>query len=160
MSNQDSSFRRSEASQPGPSECEGVTNPPIERWVIWNDTDKDWDVSDSPSPRGRKKPIVLADESGDHEIRFHLKVQGGSGWQFKTSDPIWTADNVRCGTLNGLDSDQISVVDCKPHLLTISDKNDGDARLVRYQLNFTDNAGGSAPPACDPAILNGGGGRI
>lgn len=161
MANQDNSFKPSGVAQDSGADCEEITNPPINRWVIWDQANQDWDVSDSASPtHGKKKPIMLPDESGGHEIRFHLRVPGGSGWQFNTVDPIWTEDNVSCGNLSGLNSDQISVPDCQALLLTIWDKNDGDARLVRYQLNFVDNGGGPVPPACDPAILNGGGGRI
>lgn len=149
-----------QAAGKGSTHCAPATNPPIQRWVIWNGADQDWDVSGNPSPNaGKKKPIILPEESGGHEIRFHLKVPPGSTWQFDTNDPIWTADNAKCGTLSSRASDQVSIVDAQPLLLRIFDENDGESRLIRYQLNFVDSGVGAAPPACDPTILNGGNGQ-
>lgn len=161
MHEQDSKAGQPRPAKQGSAQCESDgRNPPILRWVVWNDRTEDWDVDDNPSPSsGKKKPIVLEDDSGGHEIQFHLKVPGGSGWQFNTTDPIWTEDNVACGTLSRLASDQVSVLHPEPHLLVVFDENSGEERLVRYQLNFVGAPGGPVPPACDPTILNGGGTR-
>lgn len=161
MHEQDSEARQPRPAAKGLDDCESnAPNPPIKRWVVWNDETEDWDLDDSPSPKsGMKKPIVLDHDSGGHEIQFHLTVPGGSRWQFDTNDPIWTADNVGCGSLSCLASDQVSVLRPESHRLVVFDKNLGDKRIVRYQLNFVGAPGGPVPPACDPTILNGGGTR-
>lgn len=138
-------------------QCEAVNNPPINRHVVWNEANQDWDIGETPSPKaGKKKPIILEDGSGGHNIHFHLRVPPGKNWQFDTNDPIWTADNVQCGLLSSRASDQVSIVDSQARLLKVFDRNDGEARLIRYQLNFVNKGPGDQPPPCDPTILNGG----
>jgi hypothetical protein len=159
MSDQDHTTRDPEPAADTPTESESaMSNPTIKMYVQWVAADNEWCVDSSPSsnPKKKQKPIILADDSGGHEIEFHLH-NPPAGWEFDIGDPIWTADNVNCGSLsNKTKSDQIKDVRPQATLLTIFDENDGDARLVRYQLNFVNKGSGPVPPACDPAILNGG----
>ena len=121
----------------------------------------DWDLDTNPSPKhGTKWPIMLPVEGGQHEIVFHLVPTPHLDFEFDTSDPIWTADNSDCPPAQGDNSTQITIVDCKPKKLTITNDNSGPSRLIRYQLNFVNSGTGPAKSECDPAILNGGGGRI
>lgn len=121
----------------------------------------DWDLDNNPSPQiDTKLPIVLPVKGGKHEIVFHIVPASGLDFEFDSNDPIWTADNSDCPPAQGDNSTQIDVVDCKPKKLTITNENSGAARLVRYQLNFVNKGTGPASSACDPAILNGGGGRL
>ena len=158
MSDQDQTTRDPEPVADSTSESEtGMPNSTKTRYIQWVATDNEWCVDSSPSsnPKKKQKPVILADNSGGHKIEFHLH-NPPAGWEFNTADPIWTADNADCRSLDGkTKSDQIGISDCKAKLLTVWDKNDGEARLVRYQLNFLDTGGGPVPP-CDPAILNGG----
>ncbi len=120
----------------------------------------DWDLDNNPSPQiDTKLPIMLPVKGGRHEIVFHIVPGSGLDFAFDSSDPIWTADNSDCPPAQGDNSNQITVVDCKPKKLTITNENSGAARLVRYQLNFVNNGTGPASSVCDPAILNGGGGK-
>lgn len=157
MNDRDASHGQCQPTDQSSSQGDPASNPPIIRHVVWNEANQDWDIGDTGSPKaGKKKPIILPDESGGHEIHFNLRAPGKPTWQFDTNDPIWTADNVQCGSLSKRASDQVSIVDPQPMLLKVFDKNDGEARLIRYQLNFVNSGTGSQPPACDPTILNGG----
>ena len=119
----------------------------------------EWDLDPNNSPQqGVKRPIMLPIKGGKHRIIYHLIATPGLNYRFDCDKPIWTADNSDCPPASGLNSDQIKVEDCDDNKLTIENLNNGPARLVRYQLNFLDAAGAPVSPACDPAILNGGGG--
>jgi len=157
MSDQNQTTRDPDLDADSATEGEAA-NPTIKRYVQWVAADNEWCVDSSPSsnPKKKQKPIILADDSGGHEIKFYLH-NPPEGWEFDTADPIWTADNVNCSSLNNkTKSDQIQITDRKAERLTVWDINDGDARLVRYQLNFVNTGSGPVPPACDPPILNGG----
>lgn len=157
MNDRDPAHGQSQTDEKGSTECAPLAAPSIERFVTWDDEAQDWDISDNASPHGGKKPIYLPNRSGDRQIHFHLNVPADSTWQFDTNDPIWTADNVPCGSLNRLASDQITIFrPPQPRLLKVLDRNDGEARLIRYQLNFINTGSGDQPPPCDPTILNGG----
>ena len=142
---------------PGPAQPK---NPPITMHIVPRDDNGtiEWDLDSNNSPApGKKRPVLLEHDSGEHEIVYHLQTAPGLKFDFDTSNPIDTEDDVPCPPASGLNSDQIEVVSCSKNKLVIRDKNEGDARLVRYQLNFVSSDGGSSPPACDPVILNGGG---
>ena len=141
---------------------EKAVNPPIQMWVRprMDQGQLKWDVGNSPSPASkRKKVILLEDGSGSHQIMFHLHDPDSLGLKFDTANPIYAEDNVTCPPAQALVSDQVPVggISCNDNRLTITDLNSGKARLVRYQLNFL-NADGTKAAACDPVILNGGGG--
>lgn len=138
----------------------GVTNPPLRVWVRARDVGGqiEFDVDDNNNPPpGKKKPFLFGPGTGQHEIVFHL-IDNGVQIEFNQQDPIWTEDNVNCGNLTGRNSGQIFPTDARANRLTVLNMNDGPARLVRYQLNFLYSVDNSPAPACDPAILNGGGG--
>lgn len=146
----------------GKGEDEEFVNPPIQMWVRprMDQGKLEWDVGNSPAPASkRKKVILLEDGSGSHQIVFHLHDPDSLGLRFDCSAPIYAQDDVACPPAQALQSDQIPVggISCNANKLTITDLNSGKARLVRYQLNFL-NADGTRATACDPVILNGGGG--
>lgn len=137
-----------------------MPNPPIQRFVRWNAAQNDWDLDENPAPRPNTKwAVLLPVRSGAHDIVFHLVPVPGFDYAFECGNPILAVDNTSNCPPAGAPSDQIAVQNCQWNRLTISDQNAGAARLIRYQLNFIDRNGGAAPPACDPAILNGGGGN-
>lgn len=46
------------------------------------------------------------------------------------------------------------MIECSADSLTIYDRNSGEPKLLRYQLNFVEENGATA--VCDPIIDNGG----
>jgi hypothetical protein len=116
----------------------------------------DVDYNDKPE-KNKKKPLMFGPGTGRQTIVFHLETDGVQ-IEFNQQDPIWTEDNGSCGNLTGRKSDQIFPDPPTANKLTVINMNDGDARLVRYQLNFLYSKDKQPAPACDPAILNGGGG--
>ena len=54
----------------------------------------------------------------------------------------------------GINSDQIGVAGCEPDRLSTVNQNSGEARELRYQLNFV--AADGSRLDCDPIIDNGG----
>jgi hypothetical protein len=147
---------------PGNAEkgCGGSLRPSL--YVQWSKEDDDWSVDTSPSPRPKKKlkPLLYEPATGPHEITFELRPPAGETWKFRSlanGGPISTQDNCDCHDLkDGMNSDQLQ----DPRLasdkvLTVTNANDGSARLVRYKLHIE----GAPSPECDPAILNGGSGN-
>jgi len=111
-----------------------------------------WTV-DSKPPHNAK--LDLPNKSGAYEIVFDLDDDTrGRDLRFDCSYPFWVSENVPCPPPRGLHTDQIEVLACSQHSLTIIDRNDGPARNLRYQLNFRDGRG--AREQVDPEIINGG----
>lgn len=106
-----------------------------------------------------KKPhdsvIDLPKKSGNHTLDFQLDDRTDLGFRFNDRDPIWVHQNDQgdCPP-QGINSEQISVVSCKPKKLSISDQNDGDPCTLHYLLNLVDASG--QPTSIDPIIKNGG----
>lgn len=100
--------------------------------------------------------LKLDKDSGPHAIDFELHDQTGKGLMFQTGDPIWVGENVPCPPEPGVNSGQMSVTGCVPQTLSTLNQNSGNARELRYQLNFV--AADGSPLNCDPIIENGGGG--
>lgn len=129
-------------------------------YVQWSKDDNDWSVDSSPSPNPKKKlkPLMYDAGSGRHDITFELRPPAGQDWRFRSAEkggPISTQDNCDCPPGDGINSDQIQDVTLVgDRTLTVTNVNNGDARLVRYKLHIE----GAPLPECDPAILNGGGG--
>jgi hypothetical protein len=111
----------------------------------------EWDVGFKSPPDKGKVEIDLPPDSGKHDLVFHLVPTHGLDIEFDTADPIWVAEGGPCPPASGINSTQVGIVDRSDRKLTISDANSGDARILRYQLNFI----GAGP--CDPIIKNGGG---
>lgn len=117
----------------------------------------DWEI-------GGKKPheskIKFDPDSGAHDIRFDLDRDHAlkeRGLRFNCANPIFVHDKITSCPNSGLD-EQIEVLDCSYEKLTVSDKNSGEAKTLRYQLNFVEKDG--RVWVCDPIIENGGGTRI
>lgn len=115
----------------------------------------DWEID---GKKAKEAKLKLAKDSGAHELDFQLDDDTNLGLRFDTSDPIWVGENCPCPPPRGINSDQISVTDCTGKSLTMLNQNSGDAREIRYQLNFIGSDGGRE--MCDPIIENGGGTRI
>lgn len=98
--------------------------------------------------------LKLDGGSGKHAIDFELHDHSGKNLQFDTTDPIWVGENCPCPPEPGLNSDQIGVTSCNPQTLSTVNENSGDARELRYQLNF--KASDGSVQKCDPIIDNGG----
>jgi hypothetical protein len=160
MNDQDTSVRKPQPDDPDSPECAPVSNPQIKMYVQWSDEDEDWCVDDSPAPRPKKKtrPVVVEPASGPHDIVFELRPPRNLDWKFD-SPPISATDNVGCPPPDGLSSNQLvnPRLDGKKQVLTVTDLNNDEARLIRYKLHFL-NEKGDPLPVCDPVILNGGGG--
>lgn len=156
MNDEDTTVR-----QPQPA-TQSSANRPIKMYVQWSDEDEDWCVDDSPAPSPKKKarPIMVEPASGAHDIVFELKPPRNLDWKFDSTRPISATDNVSCPPPDGLNSKQIVDVrlDGTKQVLTVTDLNDDDARLIRYKLHILNEQGNSLP-ICDPAILNGGSGE-
>lgn len=119
-----------------------------------NGSSIDWTV-DGKKPDQAK--LKLDYDSGGHEIKFDLdrdRTLKGRGLRFDCAYPIFVHDNVATCPSSGVD-DQIEVLACSTDSLTIYDKNVGDPKMLRYQLNFVEDNG--ATSVCDPIIDNGGG---
>lgn len=112
-----------------------------------------WDI-DGKKPKDSR--ITLGAGSGKHQLDFRLKDDAEGGLAFNVDDPIWVGEDCPCPPPQGLNTDQIEVVDCSPGKLSVIDSNSGRARELRYQLNFISADG--RPAKCDPVITNGGGG--
>lgn len=110
----------------------------------------DWKLGFQNPPEQSKARVDLPAKSGPHEIIVHLVATQGLDIDFDTTDPIWVTESGQCPPPNGVNSDQIIVASCTRNLLRFVDKNDGPARTLTYQLNFT------GAPALDPEIRNGG----
>lgn len=128
-------------------------------YVQWSRDDNDWSVDSSPSsnPKKKLKPLLFDPGGSPQDITFELRPPAGQNWRFRRANggPISTQDNCDCPPADGVNSDQLQ----NPRLvsdtvLTVTNVNDGPARLVRYKLHIE----GAPLPECDPAILNGGGG--
>lgn len=102
--------------------------------------------------------LKLDKNSGQHAIDFELHDQSGKGLMFQTDDPIWVGEDVPCPPSPGINSGQISVANCAPGTLSTVNENSGEARELRYQLNFV--AADGSKLNCDPIIQNGGGGDL
>lgn len=98
--------------------------------------------------------MKLDPASGPHDIDFHLEDHSGKGLKFHADDPMWVGENCPCPPAQGMNSDQITVKECNPHKLSTVNANSGDARELRYQLNFKANDG--SIQKCDPIMENGG----
>lgn len=134
-----------------------VTRHDIEVKAVADGGSIDWEV-DGKKPHESK--VKFERDSGGHEIRFDLdrdQTLRRRGLRFNTTNPIFVHDKVTSCPTSGLD-EQIEVRDCTYERLTIYDKNDGEAKTLRYQLNFVEDNG--AASVCDPIIENGGGTRI
>jgi len=99
--------------------------------------------------------LKLDKDSGAHAIDFKLQDHSGKGVQFDTGNPIHVGENSPCPPPPGINSDQIGVTGCVPETLSTINQNSGDARELRYQLNFV--AADGSKLDCDPIIDNGGG---
>ena len=106
-----------------------------------------------------KKPhaavVELQKNSGSHKLDFRLDDRTGTGLEFNANDPIWVHENElgQCPG-QGVDSDQITAINCSPRKLSVVNANCGPPRTLHYQLNFVDAQG--IPRDVDPAIKNGG----
>lgn len=130
-----------------------ITRHTIEVKAEANGNSIDWEV-DGKKPDESK--LKLERDSGGHEITFDLDpdhVLKGRGLRFNCAYPIFVHDTVETCPSSGVD-DQIEVFECSRGSLTIYDKNTGDSKMLRYQLNFVEDDG--AAPVCDPIIENGG----
>ena len=147
--------------RPAKAENRGAPLQP-DLYVQWSADDKDWSVDSSPSqhPKKKLKPLVFEPESGQKDIIFELRPPQGESWTFRDESkggPISSADDCGCPPPAGGKSSQIvdPRISAGGTVLTVTNKNEGAARLVRYMLHIED-----APQAtCDPAILNGGSGN-
>jgi hypothetical protein len=101
--------------------------------------------------------LKLDKDSGAHAIDFKLQDHSGKGVQFDTANPIHVGENCPCPPPQGIVTDQIRVTGCVPETLSTVNENSGDARELRYQLNFVAADGSTLD--CDPIIDNGGGDR-
>lgn len=131
-----------------------VTKHDIEVKAVANGGSIDWEV-DGKKPE--KATLKFGHNSGGHEIRFDLdrdRTLRNRGLRFNCAYPIYVHDDVTCCPTSGLD-EQIEVLACSRGTLTIYDKNSGDSKLLRYQLNFVEDNGTQS--ICDPIIDNGGG---
>lgn len=134
-----------------------VTRHDIEVNAVANGDKIDWEV-DGKKPHESK--IELAPESGGHEIHFDLdrdRTLRRRGLRFNCANPIYVHDRTDVCPTSGLD-EQIEVRSCGYDSLTIYDKNSGNKKTLRYQLNFIEND--NKVWVCDPIIENGGGTRI
>jgi hypothetical protein len=102
--------------------------------------------------------LKLDKDSGAHAIDFKLQDHSGKGVRFDTANPIHVGENCPCPPPQGINSDQIGVTGCEPERLSTVNQNSGDARELRYQLNFV--AADGSQLECDPIIDNGGGTRF
>lgn len=120
-------------------------------------TDRDGAVEfDIDGVKAQHAKLKLDKNSGQHAIDFELQDHSGKGLMFQTDDPIWVGENVPCPPDPGVNSDQLSVTVCAPATLSTVNQNNGEARELRYQLNFVSADGSKLN--CDPIIENGGGG--
>lgn len=106
-----------------------------------------------------KKPndsvIDLPNKSGKHTLDFQLDDRTDLGFRFDDRGPIWAHQNdLGVCPPQGISTEQISVVSCKPKKLSIIDQNDGGPCTLHYQLNLIDASG--QPQPIDPIIKNGG----
>ena len=98
--------------------------------------------------------LKLDKGSGKHDISFVLHDQSDRGLKFITNDPIWGDEDAPCPPTPGITSDQLNVTGCTADTLSTTNANNGQARELRYQLNFIANDG--SRQTCDPIIDNGG----
>ncbi len=105
--------------------------------------------------KAKQARLNLEKDSGKHALEFVLQDHTGMGLQFDQGDPIWVGEDSPCPPAPGINSDQLSVINCNPDRLSTVDANSGRARELRYQLNFIADDGSQAK--CDPIIRNGGG---
>jgi hypothetical protein len=130
-----------------------ATKHDIEVEAVANGNGVDWEI-DGKKPDESK--LKLDYKSGGHEITFDLDRDHAlkeRGLRFNCAYPIFIHDNVENCPDSGVD-EQIEVLSCSTDKLTIYDKNTGEAKLLRYQLNFVEDDG--AQQVCDPIIDNGG----
>lgn len=142
-------------SRPAPATThEAVTRPQVRLFAKASREGKatEWKLGFDNPPEQSKARVELAAKSGEHEIVFHLVATQGLDISFDKDDPIWVQEGTQCPPGKGIKTDQISVDSCTHNLLRISDRNDGPARILTYQLNFV---GADAEPL-DPEIKNGG----
>ena len=99
--------------------------------------------------------LKLDKDSGAHTIDFKLQDHSGKGVQFDTANPIHVGENSQCPPPQGINSDQLAVTSCDAGTLSTINQNSGEARELRYQLNFVTAEGSKVD--CDPIIDNGGG---
>ena len=99
--------------------------------------------------------LKLDKDSGPHTIDFNLQDHSGKGLQFDSANPICVGENCPCPPPQGINSDQFGVTGCEPETLSTVNQNSGEARELRYQLNFV--AADGSQLDCDPIIDNGGG---
>jgi hypothetical protein len=105
--------------------------------------------------KAKHAQMKLDKGSGKHELDFMLQDQTGKGLRFDERDPIWVGEDCPCPPPQGINSDQMTVVDCNGGRLSTVNANSGRERELRYQLNFVADDGSKAD--CDPIIRNGGG---
>ena len=113
----------------------------------------DWDI-DGKKPHESK--IHFKEGTGPHTVKFKLHDASGRNLRFDPANPIWDHVSETDCPPDGSKSGQLKVVKCDDQMLTITNKNSGDAHTLHYQLNFVDD-GGVAEPV-DPIFHNGGGG--
>lgn len=136
---------------------ERLTKHAVEVKAIANGGSIDWEI-DGKKPHESKMKFEA--DSGGHEIQFDLdrdRALKQRGLRFDRQNPIFVHDKVTSCPTSGVD-EQIEVRDCSDEKLTIYDKNNGEKKTLRYQLNFIENDG--ARPVCDPIIENGGKTRL
>lgn len=137
-------------------ESRQVTKHDIEVKAVARSGSIDWEV-DGKKPE--KATLKFDRNSGAHEIRFDLdrdRTLRNRGLRFNCGYPIFVHDDISCCPTSGID-EQIEVLACSRGTLTIYDKNSGDRKLLRFQLNFVEDDG--TVSVCDPIIDNGGGTR-
>jgi len=105
--------------------------------------------------KAKHSQLKLDKDSGAHAIDFELHDHTGRGLQFDTGDPLWVGEDCPCPPPPGVNSNQLSVTDCRERTLSTIDLNSDQPRELRYQLNFVGSDG--SRESCDPIIRNGGG---
>jgi hypothetical protein len=108
--------------------------------------------------KAKDSRIKLEKDTGSQTFEFELKDQSGRGVQFDSGDPLWVGEDCSCPPPQGMQSDQLSVTECRPVRLSAVNENSGRARELRYQLNFIASDGSRI--MCDPVITNGGGTKL
>lgn len=104
--------------------------------------------------KAKHAQMKLDKDSGEHALEFVLQDHTGMGLKFVERDPIWVGEDCPCPPPPGINSDQLTVVDCNDGRLSAVNANSGRERELRYQLNFVADDGSKAD--CDPIIRNGG----
>ena len=114
------------------------------------------DYSHTVNSHGNGGAIDLPKDSGPYKIVFELDDKTDLGLRFDAAGPFF-CDVSRGGHCPAsIDRQQFMVESCEDDELTVVDWNYGEAKILHYQLNVTDQYGVPQAPY-DPIIQNGGG---